>query len=75
MNIVCLQFGTASLDSSGIGPIIVTNPNLDISDTALVATPTTNVSLSFYPIDTSLYAIASTIPETTNFNYLIVSSR
>ena len=75
MNVVCLQFGTASLDSSGIGPIIVTNPDLALSDTALVATPNTNVALSFYQQDTELYAITSTIPSTTNFNYLIVSSR
>lgn len=75
MNTVCLQFGTASLDSSGIGPIIVTNPDLTLSDTALVATPNTNVALSFYQQDAELYAVASTIPDTTNFNYLIVSSR
>ena len=75
MNVVCLQFGTATLDSSGIGPVLVTNPDTTLSDTALVATPDTNVSLSFYSQDVDLYAIASTIPHTTNFNYLIVSSR
>ena len=73
---VHMQFGRAQLDSSGTGPIIITTPDYDIiTNIALTATAETPVDLSFYEQEKPLYAIASTIPETTTFDYLIVSSR
>lgn len=75
MNVVYLQFGTASLDSSGLSPLIVNNPDILISDTALIGTPDSNIGLSFYEQDISLYAVESTVQATASFNYLIASSR
>jgi|688.fasta_scaffold01481_18 hypothetical protein len=73
---VHIQFGRAALDSSGVGPIIITTPDYEnIPNIALIATPETPVELSYYEQEKPLYAIASTIPETTTFDYLIVSSR
>ena len=71
-----MQFGRANLDSSGIGPIILTTPDYEtLPNIALTATADTAVEMSYYEVEKPLYAIASTIPDTTVFNYLIVSSR
>ena len=75
MNVITLQFGTASLDISGISPLLVNSPDVFISDTALVATPNSNVNLSFYQQDIALYAVESSVQATASFNYLIASSR
>lgn len=72
---VHMQFGRANLDSSGIGPVILTTPDYETTNIGLIATADTPVVMSYYEVDKPLYAIASTIPDTTAFNYLIVSSR
>lgn len=71
--IVEMQFGTATLDSSGVGPILVTVTGSD-EKIACTLTANENVSLSAYAISNPLYAIASTEQDSVNYNYLIVSS-
>lgn len=68
-----MQFGTATLDSSGVGPILVTvtGSNANISVTL---TPNENVNMSAYVVSNPLYAIASTEQSAVDYNYLIVSS-
>lgn len=68
-----MQFGTATLDSSGVGPILVTVTGSD-ENIAFTLTANENVSLSAYTISNPLYAIASTEQDSVNYNYLIVSS-
>jgi hypothetical protein len=75
MNVVSLQFGTASLDSAGLSPILVTNPDFSQSVTGLIGTPESNVSIAFYNVADELYAVEASFQAATNFNYLIVSSR
>lgn len=68
-----IQFGTATLDSSGIGPILVTVSGSD-DNIAVTLTPNENVNLSSYVLGNPLYAIASTAQKAVDYNYLIVSS-
>lgn len=68
-----IQFGTATLDSSGIGPILVTVTGSD-ENIAITLTPDQNVNLASYVLENQLYAIASTEQKAVDYNYLIVSS-
>lgn len=68
-----IQFGTATLDSAGIGPILVTVSGSD-ENIAITLTPNENVNLSSYVLGNPLYAIASTEQKAVDYNYLIVSS-
>ena len=68
-----MQFGTAILDSSGVGPVLVTVTGSDDS-IAVTLSPNENVSMSAYVLSNPLYAIASTEQNSVDFNYLIVSS-
>lgn len=68
-----IQFGTATLDSSGIGPILVTVTGSD-ENIAITLTPDQNVNLASYVLGNPLYAIASTAQKAVDYNYLIVSS-
>lgn len=68
-----MQFGTATLDSSGVGPVLVTVSGSDTNISVTLA-PNENVNMSAYVVSNPLYAIASTEQSSVNFNYLIVSS-
>ena len=68
-----MQFGTATLDSSGVGPVLVTVSGSDAS-IAVVLSPNENVNMSAYIVSNPLYAIASSEQNAVDFNYLIVSS-
>ena len=68
-----IQFGTATLDSAGIGPILVTVSGSD-ENISITLTPNENVNLSSYVLGNPLYAIASTEQKAVDYNYLIVSS-
>lgn len=68
-----IQFGTATLDSAGMGPILVTVSGSD-DNIAVTLTPNENVNLSSYVLVNPLYAIASTEQKAVDYNYLIVSS-
>ena len=69
-----MQFGTAILDSSGTGPILVNVTGSDESSIAVMLTPNENVNLSSYVLENPLYAIASTEQKAIDYNYFIVSS-
>lgn len=73
LSTVEMQFGTATLDSSGVGPILVAVTGSD-EKIACTLTANENVSLSAYVVSNPLYAIASTEQDSVNYNYLIVSS-
>lgn len=68
-----IQFGTATLDSTGMGPILVTVSGSD-ENIAITLTPNENVNLSSYVLGNPLYAIVSTAQKAVDYNYLIVSS-
>ncbi len=68
-----MQFGTATLDSSGVGPILVTVTGSD-ANIAVTLLPNENVNMSAYALSNPLYVIASTEQSAVDYNYLIVSS-
>jgi hypothetical protein len=68
-----MQFGTATLDSSGVGPILVTVSGSD-ANIAFTLLPNENVNMSAYTVLNPLYAIASSEQNAVDYNYLIVSS-
>lgn len=68
-----MQFGTATLDSSGVGPILVTVSGSD-ANIAVTLLPNENVNMSAYALSNPLYVIASTEQSAVDYNYLIVSS-
>ncbi len=68
-----MQFGTATLDSSGAGPILVTVTGSD-ANIAVTLLPNENVNMSAYALSNPLYVIASTEQSAVDYNYLIVSS-
>jgi hypothetical protein len=68
-----MQFGTASLDSSGVSPLISTVTGSE-DTVAVTLTPSSNLETSAYVVEYPLYTINATAPEAANFNYLIVSS-
>jgi hypothetical protein len=71
---ISIQFGKATLDSSGVGPILVDIEGSKADNTSIVLTPEKNVDMSVYTVDHPLYAISSTESASVDFNYLIVSS-
>jgi hypothetical protein len=76
VSIVNLQFGRANLDSSGTGPILINIPDYGYPErVSLTATAESSVAMSYYEVSSPLFAIASTIPATTTFDYIIASSR
>lgn len=68
-----MQFGTATLDSSGVGPILVTVTGSD-ANIAVTLLPNENVNMSAYALSNPLYVISSTEQSAVDYNYLIVSS-
>jgi|688.fasta_scaffold200159_3 hypothetical protein len=68
-----MQFGTASLDTSGISPLLSTVTGSE-DTVAVVLTPNSNLETSAYVVEYPLYTVNATAPEAANFNYLIVSS-
>jgi len=68
-----MQFGTATLDSSGVGPILVTVTGSD-DNISVTLLPNENVNMSAYTVSNPLYAIASSEQKAVDYNYLIVSS-
>ncbi len=68
-----MQFGTATLDSSGVGPTLVTVTGSD-ANISVTLTPNENVNMSAYVVSNPLYLIASTEQSSVDYNYLIVSS-
>jgi hypothetical protein len=72
---VQIQFGSTSITTSGIAPLLVTNTELETSKTAIVATPDANLNVSMYSADLETYLISAGQDEVSTVNYLIVSSR
>ena len=68
-----MQFGSATLDTAGESPIITSVTGSE-SITAVMLTPRINAEISAYLVEYPLYAVISTQQESTDFNYLIVSS-
>ena len=68
-----MQFGSATLDSAGESPIIASVTGSE-SITAVMLTPQVNAGISAYLVEYPLYVVTSTQQESTDFNYLIVSS-
>lgn len=68
-----MQFGTATLDSEGMSPLMATVSGSQ-DTVAVTLTPNSNLETSAYVVEYPLYTVNATAQEAANFNYLIVSS-
>ena len=75
MKEINIQFGNTSITTLGVAPVIITNPNLDVSATAMIATPNENLNVSTSKLSDDIYLIVSNQESVDSVEYLIVSSR
>lgn len=75
MREINIQFGNTSITTLGVAPVIITNPNLDVSATAVIACPNENLNVSTSKLSDDVYLIVSNQESVDSVEYLIVSSR